>query len=249
MYKAALIAPLVVHASLFNPALAQEDTSMLLLGLGVSNDDSIYKGVSSETNPIPVFAYERDNFFIHGPSLGYNFVNREELTLGALIQYRGEGYKASDSIDLNGMKDRDGAVELGLQAAYETPYGELSAKLSADISSEHDGYEVELGWEKEIELSQQWSVSPGASISYRSDDLNNYYYGVTDAESTAQRAAYTAGADTIYEVGIDARYMIDRRQMIRLGASYALYGDEISNSSIVEDDNSYSIRAMYLYRF
>ncbi len=63
------------------------------------------------------------------------------------------------------------------------------------------------------------------------------------------RAAYTADADTVYEIGISAMYQIDQQQMIRVGASYTSYGDEIADSSIVEDDKSTSVSLLYMYRF
>lgn len=249
MRQATVIVSLLLSASFATAVQAEENESSFMLGLGVSSGESIYKGVGTETEVIPVIAYEKGSFFLHGPTLGYHFIDTDTLKVSALANYRMEGYDASDSADLAGMTDREGAFELGVTAAYETDYGEWSATVLSDVSNEHEGYELELGWEKHIHLSQNWTLSPEASIAYRSDDMNTYYYGVTAAEATAQRAAYTAGSDTIYEIGVNAQYAIDEQQSIRVGASYQHFGDEISNSSIVEDDSSYEVQAMYIYRF
>lgn len=240
--------PLALAIGFVSTAQANDESS-LMLGLGIGSGESIYKGVKDETSVIPVFAYENGSFFVHGPELGYNFIESEELRVAAILRYRMEGFEAKDSTFLTGMAERKGALELGISASYETEYGDLSATFATDVSSEHKGHELKLGWENRIRLSSNWSVTPEASISYRSDDLNNYYFGVKESEATATRAAYKADSGVIYAVGVNADYMLDQQQMIRFGVSYQNFGSEISDSSIVEDDSSVSLSAMYIYRF
>ena len=43
--------------------------------------------------------------------------------------------------------------------------------------------------------------------------------------------------------------MIREQHWISFGASYQKYGKEISNSTIVDDDNSVEVQAMYMYLF
>ncbi|EAR62996.1 MipA/OmpV family protein [Neptuniibacter caesariensis] len=240
--------PFILGIGFISQAQANEDAEFML-GLGVSSGKSIYKGVGTETDVIPMFAYEKGDFYLMGPELGYHLVNNEQFQLTAIASYRLEGYEAGDSTALAGMDERKGAIELGIGASFDTAYGEWSATALADVSNEHDGYELALGWEKRIELSRQWSLTPEATISYRSKDLNNYYYGVKASEATANRAVYTADSGSVYGFGINADYMIDQQQMVRLGAGYTHYGNEISNSSIVEKDSNYDLSAMYIYRF
>ncbi|WP_271271009.1 MipA/OmpV family protein [Aliamphritea hakodatensis] len=247
MRKTMLLLPLLGVAAA--GVQAEENESSFALGIGVASEDSIYKGVGTETEALPFFSYENGSFYIQGPEAGYYIIDNDDFKIGALARYRTDGYKASDSSDLKGMDERKGAFELGITASYDTDYGEWSATFAADASSEHEGNEIELGWEKSFPVSAKWSVTPEASVSYRSDDLNNYYYGVKASEATVNRAAYTADADTVYEIGISAMYQIDQQQMIRVGASYTSYGDEIADSSIVEDDKSTSVSLLYMYRF
>jgi len=226
-----------------------DDDSSLALGLGVAYEESIYTGVDNDTTLLPMVAWESGNFYIRGPELGYHIINRDEFQLSTLLNYRTEGYEASDSTALRGMAERKGAYELGLEASLENELGEWSATALADISGEHKGYELELAWKQRLELSQRWALTPEAAISYRSGDLNNYYFGVEASEATVDRAAYTAGGGITYELGLSADYMIDQQQQLRFGASYQAYGSEISDSSIVDSDNSFGVHALYLYRF
>ena len=249
MRKVTVVLPLLLGVGFISTSLASEQDSNFMLGLGVASSKSIYKGVGTETDVLPGFAYESGDFYVLGPELGYHLINTDKLTLSAIASYRMEGYEAGDSVDLRGMDERKGAFELGMSAALDTEYGEWSATALADVSGEHEGYELELGWEKRLELSQNWALTPEAALTWRSDDLNNYYYGVKASEATVNRAAYTAESGTIFSVGVNADYMIDPQQMVRFGANYNSYSSEISDSTIVEKDNNYEVSAMYLYRF
>lgn len=248
MRTTTIMLPFLLGVGFVSQVQANEE-SEFILGLGIGSGKSIYKGVGTETDIIPLFAYQNESFYIQGPEVGYHFIENGPLTFSALASYRLEGYESGDSRDLKGMDKRKGAFELGVSASYETDIGDWSMAALTDISNEHDGYEIALGWEKRMELTPRWSLTPGASISYRSKDLNNYYYGVKNSEATASRAAYTADSGTVFELGVSADYMIDPQQMVRFGASYQNFGSEISDSSIVEKDNTYQVSAAYIYRF
>lgn len=249
MRKSPLVLSALLGCSLASVVHADEQESSFMLGIGVASEDSIYRGVGTETDVLPLIIYENGSFYVQGPELGYHVVDGDRLKLTVLGQYRTDGYEAGDSINLAGMEERKGTFELGVAASYETEFGELSAKVVADAASEHKGYEVELGWEQRVELGGNWALTPEASVSYRSDDLNNYYYGVRASEATVQRAAYTADADVVYGFGVNVDYQIDQQQMIRFGVEYTSYGSEIGDSTIVEDDKSTGVSLLYAYRF
>ncbi|CAM3802514.1 MipA/OmpV family protein [Parendozoicomonas haliclonae] len=248
MKKTSLI-PLAVAVTLSTAVSAEENDSSLSLGLGVGHEKSIYKGVDSETNGIPLVMYENGNFYLRGPEVGYTFFESSPVKIDAVVRYRMDGYDDKDSDDLRGMEDRDGTVEGGLTASVETGLGEWSIEAFGDAASTHDGYELELGWEKPYDLNKNWSIIPAASISYLSADLADYYYGVTAKEATVRRAAYTVDSDYVWELGLSALYKIDRNQIVRFAISYENYGSEIADSPIVDSDNSSRIGLVYAYRF
>lgn len=246
--KKLVILACVMCVQVIAPSYA-EDEKRWALGLGANYGDSIYKGVDSETTALPLVSYQRGNLEIQGPSVGYKIIDSDDFSVDAKLGYNGGGYKASDSSFLAGMDERKGTAEAGFSVGYETGYGDLELEFAHDIGSTHKGHKTQLGWSKDIPLSQQWMITPEASVTWQSADYNNYYYGVKSTEATANRAAYTAGSDTVWEVGVGAGYRIDQSQMIRLGASYQKYGNEITNSSIVDKDSSSEVNAMYVYRF
>jgi len=230
-------------------SVAQADEWDLSVGLGVQSEKSIYKGVGTESNLFPMWHADNGTIYLQGLEAGYRLYDNGGLSVAAIGQYRLEGYEASDSSALSGMTERKGAFELGARASLETAYGEWSVTGLADVSSEHSGHELAFDWEKDIEISQSFILTPTAGISWRSADLNNYYYGVRANEATVNRAVYTADAGTVASIGLDATWIIDKSQMVRAGLEYSNYSSEISDSSIVERDNNTSASVAYIWRF
>lgn len=240
----------VMMAGLLTTAAAQAaDEWQFGLGAGVATERSPYVGVGTETDLLPLLSIEKGNFSFQGNELGYQLLSSELASLTLLGSYRGAGYEASDSRQLAGMEDRDGAFELGARAEMYTDLGTLSLTALGDASSTHDGYEVSLGWETHYQLSAQWMLSPGVQLSYQSKDLSNYYFGVRNSEATAERAAYTADSGAILSLGVDAMYLIDEQQSLMLGVGVDTFSNEIKDSSIVERSNSPHASLAYFYRF
>lgn len=245
--KVSLTSALVL--SLLSLNVAAEDQWNFGLGIGVQNGKSMYKGVGTETNPFPFFSAQKGNFKLIGNRAEYHLIDNGKFQLKALGHYRLEGFEADDSSFLAGMSEREGALELGIGTSLTTAAGQFSTSLLSDVSGTHEGHELSIGWEKTYPLNAQWLVKPSAKMHWRSEDLNNYYYGVASHEATVDRLAYTADSGTSYQLGIDAFYLIDQQQTVQVGISTMGWSNEISNSSIVEDDNTTYIKAAYSFRF
>lgn len=219
------------------------------VGVGVISQKSPYKDVGTETNPFPVIYAQKGNFSLLGNQAEYQFYGNEILQFKVLGQYRLEGYEAGDSNYLTDMDEREGALELGLGASFNTPSGTWSTSILTDVSSTHEGYELALGWEKPFQLSPKWMIKPSAELSWRSSDLNNYYYGVKSNEATANRAAYSADSGMMYSAGVDALYFIDKQQTVQLGLGITSWDNEIDDSPLVERSSTPEVKAAYTFRF
>lgn len=239
----------MVAGLLVTTAAQASDEWQFALGAGVSTERSPYVGVGTDTSLFPLLSIEKGNFSFQGNELGYQVLGSELASLTLLGSYRGAGYEASDSRQLAGMEDRDGAFELGARAEVYTDLGTLSLTALSDASSTHDGYEVSLGWETRYQLSAQWMLSPGVQLSYQSKDLSNYYFGVRNSEATAERAAYTADSSAILSLGVDAMYLIDEQQSLMLGVGVDTFSNAIKDSSIIERSNRPHASLAYIYRF
>ena len=107
---------------------------------------------------------------------------------------------------LNGREsDRDGTFEAGLQASLVTSLGQFRASLLCDVLDEHNGHEAKLTFSKRFSL-EKVSVSPTASLIWKSGQLANYYYGVRMAEATMNRPAYKVDSSLLVQLGLMTNY-------------------------------------------
>lgn len=238
-----------IVCSLFSLNVAADDSWEFGLGLGVQSSKNLYKEIGTQTNAFPVIYAKKGNFQLLGNRAEYRFIDNGKFQLKALGHYRLEGFEADDSTYLNGMKERESALELGIGASIQTSAGQFSSSLLSDVSGTHEGHEFSLGWEKKLPLNQHWVIKPSAEINWRSEDLNNYYYGVNSSEAAANRTAYIANDGTSYSLGIDAFYHIDKQQTVQMGVGVTGWSNDISDSSLVEHDSTTNIKAAYTFRF
>lgn len=215
---------------------AGERQPTLTLGLASSVSTNPYRGADSKILVLPLLAYEGERFFVRGINVGYHLVKQNNLTLSLLSSYRiMAGYDSSDSDFLEGMADRDGTLEAGLQVSLATDLGRFSATLLSDVLDEHNGHEVKLTFSKRFPV-QRFSVIPFVSAIWQSSQLANYYYGVRSTEATIARPAYKVDSSVLVQTGLMANYMFRERWSINGRLDVTRLADEISDSPIVEDD-------------
>jgi outer membrane protein len=223
------------HSSYAATSSAPGKQQPLLLGLGAVFSDNPYRGVNSEFLPLPFLSYEGERFFVRGITAGYHLFKQEDLTISMLGSYRMAGYESGDSAFLQGMADRDGTLEAGLQATLATSLGRFHGTVLSDILDEHNGQEAKLTFSKRLPL-QNFSVSPFVSLIWQTGQLTDYYYGVRAAEATLARPAYEVDSSILMQVGLMANYMFDQHWAINGRIAVTRLSDEISDSPIVEDD-------------
>jgi len=231
------------------PTSKSSDEWKFGIGVGVESQFSPYLGVDTQTNVIPAFTLDVGNFSLRGPNMSYRFFYNETISVSALARMREEKLDSSESDELDEIFDRDETIEMGIGLAYKTQIGDVNFSFFNDVEGNHDGYEASLGLEKSFKLSNSWGITPYTRINFRSDDLNDYYFGVSSAEANSSRLAYTAQSTTDFQFGAKALYKIDRNQMLLFESSFSTLGSGITDSPIVEDSSSSDLKAIYIYRF
>ena len=218
------------------------------LGLGAVFSSNPYRGADSEFIPLPLLMYEGERFFVRGTSVGYHLLKQKDLTLSLLGSYRMAGYDSGDSAFLQGMADRDGTLEAGLQASLATSLGQFRATVLSDVLDEHNGQEAKLTFSKRFPV-QSVFVSPFVSAIWQSGQLVNYYYGVRATEATSARPAYQADSSILLQLGLMTNYMFNERWLISGWIAVTRLADEISDSPIVADELVPSAFVGIGYRF
>jgi len=248
---------LVATAALFfNQAVLADEFSVgkgkrpLSLGLGVLYKDKPYKNYDSseKSQPVPIVLYEGEHFFARGGSIGWDFLDSSALELAIIGQFLGDGYDSSDSKALKGNGDRDPSFGVGGQVVWKPE--KLGLKFSAvqDITDNSDGAQAIGQIFYKFKANDSLMITPAASVVWQSDDYNDYYYGVRSKAVNA--SAYTADSDFNYRLGVLAVYQQPKSHWMFMGGlRYEIFGDEITDSSIVSEDEQLTALLGFAYTF
>lgn len=230
------------------PALADSSELEIGLGLGVGFGQSIYKGIDSQTDALPLIELSYGNFFFEGMEAGYLIAEEEDYSLAISVAGDELDGERTESNALKDMGDVDSGINLKLSGEIFTDFGLLGASIAQDVSNEHEGTELSLNWSVPLEFDQTLLMT-SVYATWMSDDLVNHYYGVSAKQSNAGRPQYTADAGWRYGVEVMAEYPLSQQWTLMGGVGAEWYGDEVTNSPIVDEDGAISGFMGVTYRF
>lgn len=221
----------------------------LSLGLGVLYKDKPYKSYSSsdKKSAVPIVLYEGEHFFARGGTIGWDFLGSDVLELSVIGQALADGYEDGDSKVLKNNGDRDPSFGVGGQVIWKPE--NFGFKLSAvqDITDRSDGAQA-IGAVFYQYKASPWMIKPSVAVVWQSDDYNDYYYGVKSRAKNAN--AYSASSDINYRFGIVAAYQQPTSNWLFIGGlRYEIFGDEITDSTIVSEDEQLSALIGVAYTF
>jgi outer membrane protein len=222
----------------------------LTLGLGYLYKDKPYKNYSSseKSQPVPIVLFEGEHFFARGATIGWDFLDSDVLELAVIGQFLGDGYDSSDSRALKGNGDRDPSFGLGGQVTWKPE--NLGFRFSAvqDVADNSDGAQVVGEIFYGYKPNDSLMIKPAAAVVWQSDDYNDYYYGVRSRAVNAD--PYTADSDVNYRLGVVAVYQQPHSHWMFMGGlRYEFFGDEITDSTIVSEDEQLSALIGVAYTF
>ena len=229
-------------------AQAEPEKAEIFVGAGAVISSKPYEGVRSKVYGVPMFGYEGERLYLRGISGGYRLLKHNGWSFGPMLRPRFEGYEASDSRALEGMDDRRGTLEAGLDLSWRADWGLLSTLFLTDLLGEHDGQELEVSYTLLFPYAG-FQFIPSAGLRWRSGDLVDFYYGVKADEARADRPAYTPSATLSPVIRLAVRRKLTTHWGLLLGFQYEWLDDEIVDSPIVEDDTIVSLLFGAAYAF
>ena len=230
----------------------QTEKTTLLIGAGMIIQDKPLKGVGSKVFPIPFYMYQGKAFSMRGISATYDVLDKETWTVRALARFRMDGYDADDSSDLDGMSDRRKSVDVGAELSVENSWGNISLNYTTDALGQHDGQEARFTYSKPVRAAfgiKKLALRPMMGFSWRSNNLNNYYYGVRSSEATAVRPGYKSGDSVNPFVGVGLDYLLGERWSIFSLFRHEWLTSEITDSPIIDQHSKISVILGLVYRF
>ncbi len=145
------------------------------------------------------------------------------------------------------IPDRKFALSMGAELLYGTPMGQLQAQLLTDVSGVHNGTQLNL------DLSQVWGVNrwrfkANIGVSWQSKETVDYYYGI-DSNAGDFNISYTGRSTLNSHIGVLLSYRINNNISYVNQFKYSQLGSGITNSPLIEADNTTSYFSGLYYRF
>lgn len=132
------------------------------------------------------------------------------------------------------LPDRNIAVEAGIELLTDGDWGFLNIGAYSDISDAHQGYQFEVGYGYSY-LWNRWVFSGSLDLNWKSDKLNNYYYGVLQSESNKTFSAYEASSGLNASARVLARYYLTKHLSAAALLEYETLSSAIADSPFVDD--------------
>lgn len=231
-----------------------DDEPLWGLGLAVITSDKPYTGIDRDNMVLPMLSYENRYIRLSGPELafklpGYQFSDSNSLNFSVITKYDFTGYEQDDALILNGMEDRDGGFWAGGKAEWQNGVADISAEVLTEVAGDSEGRVVNFGIERTWHFAEQYMFTPRIVVSLLDKKYVDYYYGVSVAEITDQRAYYKGEAGVNVEMGARLGYMFNQKHFIFLDASVTSLASEIKDSPLVDRSTENRVFLGYMYSF
>lgn len=206
------------------------------VGAGVGVINSPYKQYDRDIYPVPVVTYEGDNFWFRGLGGGYYLWNDDTDKLSIMAYYDPTHFKPGDS-DNRGLRQLDkrkSSLMAGLSYVHNTQYGFLRTALAGDTLDNSNGYVWDIAWLYRY-TNGALTLTPGIGVDYKSENYNDYYYGVSGHESRRSGLKrYDADDGWNPYLELTANYNFASDWNVYASGRYTRLSDEIKDSPMVD---------------
>ncbi len=221
-----------------------------------------------QSDDIPVLvdidvAWYGDRWFFDNGDGGRTLIDNDRFTLNAIGRINSDrvffsmtdteyveifSFAGSVPAEPIEVPDRDYAVEVGIEILADGDWGFAHLSAAHDVSDTHRGYELDAGVGRTFRR-KRWFVEPSVGVSYKSSDLNNYYWGVRPEESSLALPEYQAGAGWNARAGISASYQLTRNWRFVTAIRYERLNDDAAASPLAEENTVESAFAGFNFSF
>ncbi len=221
------------------------------LGAGLHFDRQEYKGMDIEPVPFPIMHAETEHFYLHGLEAGGYLLKTpsHQVTLG--ISYMPLSFDASesDNTKMKKLDDRDASAFANLGYRFNCDWFSVGAKISTDISGKSEGMLADVNILKRFTV-QGFGITPMVGVTWASANFNDYYYGVSRAESARSKLrAYSPDADTSAYARVLADYNFTDHLSVWVETSIRSMSSEVKDSPMVDESTRLGFGAGINWRF
>jgi outer membrane scaffolding protein for murein synthesis (MipA/OmpV family) len=220
------------------------------LGAALVNTGRFVGSDERVTFPLPLVYFNyNDRLYWSIASVGGWLVRSDDRTfrLGLLAKARG-GIDGDDT-PYTGLLDRAGSMDAGLNLAWRVQGLIVGASWLADTLGRSDGQTANLRLSLPIKLSERWTTTPSLGAEWMDQNMVDYYYGVTPAETGGGAPQYAGSATTNLRAGWSLGYRLNRRWRLLGGVSYTRLGPGLADSPLVSSSDNLLAYAGFTWTF
>ncbi|WJD48268.1 MULTISPECIES: MipA/OmpV family protein [unclassified Enterobacter] len=248
MTKFKVLALGVLTAITATSALADNNFSV---GAGVGVLETPYKDYDRDVVPVPVITYEGDDFWFRGLGGGYYLWNDESDKLSITAYYSPFEFKPKDSDNwqLRRLDKRKATLMAGLSYVHNTQYGFLRTSLAGDTLDNSNGISWDLAWLYRY-TNGGLTLTPGIGLEWSSENMNEYYYGVSGKESRRSGLdRYDPDSDWSPYLELSASYKLTDAWSVYGVGRYTHLSSEVKDSPMVDKSWAGALSAGVTYSF
>jgi len=244
----------VITSLAVNAATAQESSGSFTVGFGGAYTSGHYIGgtqpgdTNNEGKVVPLLKYETDRFSIgvlEGAS--YTAYRDGPIEINLLAVPRYSGLDGTDIAALQGIK-RKTTLDAGFGVNYSFGRTIVSATALAEITGEHDGFEIGAKVGRVSQLGKV-VIAYAAGAVWQSEELTNYQFGVRTTEAVVGRPAFTTVSAITPFVEVGAEYAIADNWSIVAAAQLTYLPDDLSDSPIVGSNTALTLLTGIVHKF
>jgi outer membrane protein len=210
------------------------------LGAGIRFGQSPYLASDSEDQRkldlIPLYLYEGKHLFARGVSGGVHLLRNDIFEVNLYTRYRFQKLDPESNAFYLGLEEREQSLDAGVQLGLTQNWGELNLDWVTDTLNRHNGNELRIAYRYRIDAGP-WSVSPYIGWTWQDENLTNYYFGISEAEATAERPAYLPGASQWVSLGLNTAWQVSDRIVLFGNIGFGGADANVVDSPLTEEDS------------
>lgn len=241
------------HAGALLDYLRNYDLNDYSLGVSISTSQNPYTDAPNSVVAYPYLtsfthsAFTDDWFLIRDANIGIRYVTQSDWELAVLARVQTLGLGNTDNDELLGLEPRRWAIEAGPMVGWRRWPVNVHFTSYWELPDRHGGTTSELDFTLPMQFERGYFV-PGISLIYMSDDYSNYYFGVSEQESTPSRPQYEPGAIMNVELGFTIGYELTPQWLLSTRVGLQLLDSAVTASPIVGRDKLWSASVGLAYR-
>lgn len=203
------------------------------VGAGVFNTGRYLGGDERVSFPLPLVYFDyNDRVYWSIASVGGWLWRSDDrrFRLGLLAKARG-AVRGADT-GYAGIADRNASADAGINLVWNPRPLTIGLSWLGDIGDRSNGHSASLRLSKRMLLGGRWITTPGVVAEWLDDDLVDYYYGVTPAETGGGAPVYAGRRTTNLRAAWSLAYRLTTHWTLTGGVSYTKLGTGLDDSPL-----------------